>query len=140
MAIDYKTGTHWQALNRIWKALNPTTRETVKDDFRLLSDFVKSQGSGDPQKDAPPKADHYDHENRFLDGMSSKTKKYALSSLLRGVDVHKNIMDLIVANHIKDMDTLWDTYTLDTTASDDQIAVREIMCFCLERARLQGNA
>lgn len=141
MADDYKSSSHWQALNRIWKALAAPAREAVKDDFRLLTEMVKEKS--DPSSAVPaeaPAKPEYDFENRYLDGMSKAAKAYALKCLTQEHrDVYKEISDLIVTDKIRDMDTLWEKYrAANGVASDGIPAVREIMCFCLERARIQN--
>ena len=136
MPDDYKSSPNWQALNRIWKVLPPAARETVQDDFRMLTDLVKERR--DPAEGATPAAKPgFDYENRYLDGMSRQTKRFALKRLtLKHTDVYQEIADLIAEQKIADMDALWDAYTAAHGApGEDEPALREIMCVCLERAR-----
>ena len=129
------------ALNRIWKSLPPAAREVAKGDFRLLTDLVKEKSNSVPVVPAEaPVNPEYDFENRYLDGMSKVAKAYALKCLTQEHrDVYKEIADLIVSNKIRDMDALWDTYRASKeVAPGDISAIREIMCFCLERARIQS--
>jgi hypothetical protein len=140
MADDYKTGANWQALNRIWKALPAAAREAVKNDFRLLTDVIREKNEPLPeaQPEAPARVEH-DFENRYLEGMSKATKAYALKCLTQGhINVYQEISDFIVENKIRDMDGLWDQYAkMNEVTADSAGALREMMCFCLERARIQ---
>lgn len=136
MENDYRAGANWQALNRIWKALSPVARESAKEDFRLLADMVKAGGAA-----AAPAENEYDFENRYLEGMSKAAKAYALGCLtLHRTDVYAKISECVRAHQIRDMDSLWAQYARENEVSPaDEAAVREIMCFCLERARIQGR-
>lgn len=140
MADDYKASSHWQALNRIWKALPVSAREERKDDFRLITDMVKEKSVATADQPEAHTKVEYGFENRFLAGMSKATKAYALTCLTQEhTDIYKTIMDFIVENSLRDMDNLWEKYTSDINiTTDDESAVREIMCICLERARIQG--
>ena len=57
MADDYRVSKEWQALNRIWKAVPASARESVKDDFRIITEMIKSAqkpAAEKPAAAAPP--------------------------------------------------------------------------------------
>ena len=141
MADDYRESAHWQALNRIWKAIPTAAREAVKDDFKLLTDFVKESCEPKPAipAEAPVQAE-YAFENRYLDGLSKAAKGYALSRLIAGRgDAYREIMDFVTQNKLRDMDAAWERYAAaNEIAPASDSAVREILCVCLERARMQN--
>jgi hypothetical protein len=141
MADDYKESAHWQALNRIWKAIPAAAREAVKDDFKLMTDFVKESGA--PTLAAPAEAPapaEYGFENRYLDGLSKAAKGYALSRLMTGLgDAYREILDFVSQNKLRDMDAAWERYAAAIEIPPESVpAVRELLCVCLERARMQG--
>ena len=141
MADDYKESAHWQALNRIWKAIPAAAREAVKDDFKLLTDFVKESGA--PTQATPAEAPapaEYGFENRYLEGLSKAAKGYALSRLMTGRgDAYREILDFVSQNKLRDMDAARERYAAANEIPPESVpAVRELLCVCLERARMQG--
>lgn len=141
MADDYKESAHWQALNRIWKAIPAAAREAVKDDFKRLTDFVKESGAPIPAAPAEtPAPAEYGFENRYLDGLSKAAKTYALSRLTAGRgDAYREILDFVTENKLRDMDAAWTRYAAANEIAPESVpAVREILCVCLERARMKG--
>ncbi len=141
MADGYKESAHWQALNRIWKAIPAAAREAVKDDFKSITDFIREKGEPAPAAPAEaPAPAEYGFENRYLEGMSKAAKGYALSRLTAGRgDAYREILDFVSQNKLRDMDAAWARYAAENEIASESVpAVREILCVCLERARMQG--
>lgn len=134
MADDYRNSREWQALNRIWKAVPVQTRENVKDDFRIITDLIKS-GAREEKTPAPaPAAPRAGREN-YLEGLSRQAKKLALTLLTReGFDIYAFLEELMISSRAQSADELWDAYVSERDIEEEnEAALREMIEICVSR-------
>jgi len=150
MSENYKGSKEWQALNRIWKAVPAAAREGVKEDFRIITEMIKSEPKQAPAAPAPIQtvepaapaapaqaaAPAAMGETNFLAGLSPSACKLALRLLTKeGFNIHDYLMELAVKSKASDAEELFDAYVSQRDIDDDQEdALMEIIRLCIRKA------
>ena len=145
MSDNYKGSKEWQALNRIWKAVPAAAREGVKEDFRIITEMIKSEPAQVPAKPTPVQAAATSApvnaavsvgETNFLAGLSAGARKLALTLLTKeGFNIYDYLMELAVRSKATDAEELFDAYVSQKDIEDDQEeALMEIINVCIRKA------
>ncbi len=147
MADDYRVSKEWQALNRIWKAVPASARESVKDDFRIITEMIKSgqQTVEKKQIDIPAKPAAApavqtpampQGDTNFLAGLSAGAKKLALGMLTKeGFNLYDFLVELALKTKAADAEELFDAYVSQRDIDDEQEeALMEIINVCIRKA------
>jgi len=129
MEPEYKQTLEWQALSRIWKAIPADKRQSLMEDFRLLTDWVKKDmelSRPKPEEDPQP-------ETGFLNGVSPRIKMLVLKRLTAG---QGNLYDqcMEIARSGGDETAMWKkALAADATLADSEKDVRELLRVCMGR-------
>ncbi len=150
MADDYRVSKEWQALNRIWKAVPASARESVKDDFRIITEMIKSAQKPAAEKPAaaapvavpvaaPVQAPSVGDTN-FLAGLSAGAKKLALGMLTKeGFNLYDFLVELAIKSKANDAEELFDAYVSQRDIDDEQEeALMEIINVCIRKAGIRA--
>lgn len=82
-----KQTEQWQALNAIWKQLNPQQRQAITQEFQLLSNFI--QNSLEPPKD-------YSAEDAaYKDHLSNDAAAFAQQREQEGQNLYSGLMKML---------------------------------------------
>ena len=150
MADDYRVSQEWQALNRIWKVVPASARESVKDDFRIITEMIKSAQKPAAEKPAaaapvavpvaaPVQAPSVGDTN-FLAGLSAGAKKLALGMLTKeGFNLYDFLVELAIKSKANDAEELFDAYVSQRDIDDEQEeALMEIINVCIRKAGIRA--
>lgn len=152
MADNYKVSMEWQALNRIWKAVPASARDAVKDDFRIITEMIKSEpakasgaavaANAQPTAAAKPAAAPAQAgvgETNFLVGLSPDACRLALRLMTKeGFNIHDYLIDLARGTNASDAEELFDAYVSQRDIDDDQEeALMEIIRVCIRKAGMR---
>lgn len=114
MPDDYKSSPQWQALNRIWKSVPPQSRDSVKEDFRLITELVRAQTDIKPAADvtpAPQSKQPLAPRENVMSGLSRAAKSFFLGLVTKeGFDVCAFLQSLIDEGAASDAEQLFDAY------------------------------
>lgn len=139
MAENYRELAEWQALNRIWKAVPAATRESVRDDFRIITDMIKAGATASAVKAEPPAqawAARAGGETNFLAGLSAEARRLALGLITReGFNLYDYMMELALTSRAADAQELFDAYVSQKDIDDGQeAALMELAEVCMAKA------
>ena len=143
MFDNYKGSKEWQALNRIWKAVPAAAREGIKEDFRVITEMIKSlQQQAEiktepvPEKKTVSSVQLPQGDTNFLAGLSADAKKLALGMLTReGFNLYDFLVELAVKSRAADAEELFDAYVSQRDIDDGQEdALMEIINVCIRKA------
>lgn len=137
MAENYRERAEWQALNRIWKAVPAAARESVKDDFRVITELIKAGAASAPTvAPVPAPAAHAGGETNFLAGLSADARRLALGLITReGFNIYDYLMELAVRSRAADAQELFDAYVSQREIDDeDEAALMELAEACMAKA------
>lgn len=138
MAENYRERAEWQALNRIWKAVPAAARESVKDDFRVITEMIKA-GAAAPAAQAAAIASapvvRAGGDTNFLAGLSTDARRLALGLITReGFNLYDYLMELAVSARAADAQELFDAYVSQRDIEDDQeAALMELAEVCMAK-------
>ena len=151
MSENYKVSKEWQALNRIWKAVPTAARDAVKDDFRIITEMIKSEPKAVSPVAAPVQPEPVEKpvekpvqpavgETNFLAGLSPDACKLALRLLTKeGFNIHDFLVELAVRTKATDAEELFDAYVSQRDIEDGQEdALMEIIKVCIRKAGMRG--
>lgn len=143
MSDNYKGSKEWQALNRIWKAVPAAAREGIKEDFRVITEMIKSlqqqaeiKNEPVPEKKTVSSVQLPQGDTNFLAGLSADAKKLALGMLTReGFNLYDFLVELAVKSRAADAEELFDAYVSQRDIDDGQEdALMEIINVCIRKA------
>jgi len=142
MSDNYKGSKEWQALNRIWKAVPAAAREGIKEDFRVITEMIKSLQQAEiktepvPEKKTVSSVQLPQGDTNFLAGLSADAKKLALGMLTReGFNLYDFLVELAVKSRAADAEELFDAYVSQRDIDDGQEdALMEIINVCIRKA------
>lgn len=139
MAENYRELAEWQALNRIWKAVPAAARESVRDDFRIITDMIKAGATASAVKAEPPaqaRAARAGGENNFLAGLSPEARRLVLGLITReGFNLYDYLMELALSSCAADAQELFDAYVSQKDIDDGQeAALMELAEVCMAKA------
>lgn len=139
MAENYRELAEWQALNRIWKAVPAAARESVKDDFRVITDMIKARAGASAvmaESAAQERAMTVGGETNFLAGLSAEARRLALGLITReGFNPYDYLMELALTSRAADAQELFDAYVSQKDIDDGQeAALMELAEVCMVKA------
>lgn len=139
MAENYRERAEWQALNRIWKAVPASARESVRDDFRVITEMIKAGAAASatlPASPAPAPEPCPGGETNFLAGLSADARRLTLGLITReGFNIYDYLMELTVSSRAADAQELFDAYVSQRDIDDDQeAALMELAEACMAKA------
>lgn len=136
MAENYRERAEWQALNRIWKAVPAAARETVREDFRVITEMIKSGTAAISKAPAPFQAVRPGGETNFLAGLSADARRLALGLITReGFNIYDFLTELAATSRAADAQELFDAYVSQRDIDDeDESALMELAQACMTKA------
>ena len=143
---EYKNEKEWVALNSIWRSMPKELRESNRDNFKVVSEFIKNHYIVEDslRENVRPQVTKDDYG--YLDELHPDVKELVISLINDGdKNLYHSIMAVIESNRgrFTSINQLWEYYSKRFGKERSYIykyeeKIREIMELCLIRMDRKG--
>ena len=143
---EYKNEKEWVALNSIWRSMPKELRESNRDNFKVVSEFIKNHYIVEDslRENVRPQVTKDDYG--YLDELHPDVKELVISLINDGdKNLYHSIMAVIESNRgrFTSINQLWEYYSKRFGKERSYIykyeeEIREIMELCLIRMDRKG--